>query len=312
VVQLLAVLCLLLDGLLRWRERLRDIGSKFENVHGLLQSLRRTSLVFIENDALKVLSPIRHFMIDHYPAAEDLVKGLEAYFWNLVAIYAIFEPGDGFMEAKQILEPDMGNMCNLVQNNVQSQMATETIEIALKISWFSIWTHPSADILELVMPETAESKVGSPSLHAQCSHSLGEILYMQSNYEEAADVLNLWKLAISLVQLNAHTDWAILFACSPTMRMQTFSKTPKTCLPNLVISLVQLNAHVAWVIFFTFSPAMRPSENQHEGDIAKSRDMVAPPGDLRSIEGDHEIHLFSPTDFKNQLDSLTQATTFPL
>ena len=63
-------------------------------------------------------------------------------------------------------------------------------------------------------------------------------------------------------------------------------------------------------VFFQLS--LRPSENRHEGDIAKSRDMVAPPGGLRRIEGDCEIHLFSPTDFKNQLDSLTQATAFPL
>jgi hypothetical protein len=35
-------------------------------------------------------------------------------------------------------------------------------------------------------------------------------------------------------------------------------------------------------------------------------------GRYSQIEGDREIHLFSPTDFKNKLDSLTQATTFPL
>ena len=33
---------------------------------------------------------------------------------------------------------------------------------------------------------------------------------------------------------------------------------------------------------------------------------------LRHIEGDCKIHLFSPTDFKNQLDSLSQAMTFLL
>jgi hypothetical protein len=73
-VQLLAVLCLLPDGLLHWEERLLDIGSKFENVHGLLQSLRKTSLVFISNDALKVLSLIRHFVTDCHPAAEGHIE----------------------------------------------------------------------------------------------------------------------------------------------------------------------------------------------------------------------------------------------
>jgi len=189
-VQLLTILCLLPDGLLRWEERLLDIGSKFENVHGLLQLLHKTSLVFISNDVLKVLSPIRHFVTDRHPAAEGHVKVLEAYFWNLVATYATRQPGDdGFIKAMQILEPEMGNLRSLVQNNIQHQPTTETIVIALQISRFSIWTHPSVEILDLVVSLAVDLKVGSPSLQAQCSRCLGDILRMQSNYEEAANVL---------------------------------------------------------------------------------------------------------------------------
>jgi tetratricopeptide (TPR) repeat protein len=188
-VQLLATLCLLPDGLLHWEERLLDIGSRFENVHGLLQSLRRTSLVFISNDVLKVLSPIRHFVTVHHPAAEGHVKVLEAYFWNLVATYATCRPGHGFIKATQILEPEMGNLCSLVQNNIQHQPTTETIEIALQISLFSIWTHPLVEILNPIVSMAADLKVGTPSLQAKCSQCLGDILRIQCNIEEAADVL---------------------------------------------------------------------------------------------------------------------------
>jgi tetratricopeptide (TPR) repeat protein len=180
------VLCILPHGLLHWEERLEEIGSTFDNVHGLVQSLRRTSLVFISNGALKVLSPIRHFVTDHHPAIEDNVKALEAYFWNLVMTHATQEPGnDGFIKAKKRLEPDMGNLHSLIQNNIHCQQTTKAIEVALKMSWFSIWTHPSSDTLKLVISEAAESL----PLHAQCSQCLGNILCMQSNYEEAADVL---------------------------------------------------------------------------------------------------------------------------
>ena len=133
-VQLLAILSLLPDGLLCWEERLGAIGSKFENVHRLLQSLRKTLLVFISNNILKVLSPIRHFVTEYHPAAEAHVKALEAYFWNLVVTYATRWPGDSMIEAKRVLEPEMGNLHSLVQNNVQRQPTTETIEIALQIS----------------------------------------------------------------------------------------------------------------------------------------------------------------------------------
>ncbi|KIM71373.1 hypothetical protein PILCRDRAFT_17131 [Piloderma croceum F 1598] len=188
-VQLLAVLCLLPDGLLYWEERLLDIGSKFENVHRLLQSLRRTSLVFISNDILKVLSPIRHFVTDYHPAAESHMKVLEAYFWNLVATYATRWPGDGFIKATHILEQEVGNLCSLVQNNIQCQPTTETIEIALQISQFLIWTHPSVEILDPVVSVAVDLKVGTPSLQAQCLQCLGDILHMQDNYKEAADIL---------------------------------------------------------------------------------------------------------------------------
>src|SRR6202011_6224045 len=100
---------------------------KFENVRGLLQSLRRTSLVFISNDVLKVLSPIQNFVTDHHPAAESHVKVLEADFWNLVASHATPEAGDGLIRAMGILEPEMGNLRSLIQNNIQRQPTTETI-----------------------------------------------------------------------------------------------------------------------------------------------------------------------------------------
>jgi tetratricopeptide (TPR) repeat protein len=106
-----------------------------------------------------------------------------------VVTYAACEPGDGLVEAQRVLEPDMGNLRNLVQNNIQCQPTAETVEIALQISRFSLWTHPSVDILNLVVSIAADSKVGSPSLPAQCSQCLGDILLMQDNYEEAANVL---------------------------------------------------------------------------------------------------------------------------
>ena len=187
-VQLLAILCLLPDGLLRWEELLLDVGSTFENVHGLLQSLRRTSLVVISHDVLKVLSLIRHFMTDLHPAAEAHVKALETYFWNLVATYATCQPGDGLILATRALEQEM-NLRSLVQNSIQRQPTTEAIEIALKISRFLIWSHPSVDILNLVVSVAADSNVTSPSQQARCSQSLGNILYMQDNYKEAMDVL---------------------------------------------------------------------------------------------------------------------------
>ena len=97
-------------------------------------------MVFISDDLPKAPPLIWHFVIDHHPTAEDYVNALEAYFWKLVVTYATCKPSDGLIEAKQDLELDMGNLRNLVQNNIQHQSTAETIEIALQISRFSLWT----------------------------------------------------------------------------------------------------------------------------------------------------------------------------
>jgi tetratricopeptide (TPR) repeat protein len=186
-IRLLSILCLLPDGLHRWQEQLplTAIKTKFENVHQLLQSLRRTSLVFFARRTLKVLSPIRHFVNSSLPASENDVKSLEAYFWDQANKFAAIEPGEGFIQAKEILEPEMGNLRSLLHNAVQKHPSVEVIQVTANISQFLSRTHPSTDLLDLVKHLVVD--IAPPILTAQFHQCMGENLYKLSHFGEATE-----------------------------------------------------------------------------------------------------------------------------
>jgi hypothetical protein len=116
-LQLLSVLCQLPDGLHRWEERLPIIVSTgLQNIRRVVYLLRKTALILISGSILKVLSPIRLFINHHHDPDPNHIRMLEDYFWNLVRTHAMVPIDPDFPRAKEILEPDMGNICSLVKS----------------------------------------------------------------------------------------------------------------------------------------------------------------------------------------------------
>jgi hypothetical protein len=186
-IRLLSILCLLPDGLHRWDEQRTAINTKYENLHWLLQSLRRTSLIFFAGNTLKVLSPIRHIVNSHHPASEDDMKSLEEYFWDQAAKLTTLEPGKKFVEARKILEPEMGNPRSLLHNAAQKRPSVQVIDMAVKISQFLRWSHPSTAILDIILHLVLET--APLGLTAEFYHMMGDNLYGLSQYGEVTDVL---------------------------------------------------------------------------------------------------------------------------
>jgi hypothetical protein len=89
---------------------------------------------------------------------------LEIYFWDLIDKYATEPLGVGFTHAKEILEPEIRNICSLVKNAVQSHPSTQIVKIAVDVSQFLLYTVPSTEVLDdvtlLVM------QIGTPTLQA--------------------------------------------------------------------------------------------------------------------------------------------------
>jgi tetratricopeptide (TPR) repeat protein len=186
-VQLLSVLCHLPDGLGQWEERLPHIAAGFQNFRHIVHLLQKTALLFIAGGRLKVLSPIRHFIRCHHPAEHNHMMHLQKYFWDLVHTYGTVPHGPGFIQARDILEPDIGNIHSLIIDAVQNHPSICVLDTVLEISGFLYRTHPSTEILLEVIPFV--QKIGSPMKEAQVFQCLGETLRIQNRYADASDTL---------------------------------------------------------------------------------------------------------------------------
>ncbi|KZP29403.1 TPR-like protein [Athelia psychrophila] len=182
-IQLLGMLCLLPDGLLRWQERLEVIEKTFGTATSDLLLLRKFALIYTAGDKLGVLSPIRHFVLQHYPPDSQHVQCMYDIIWELVHTYAMVGFGPEFSGAVDALSPEMGNIGNLIDHAVANDPGETIVDIAIEASWHLYRTHPSHQLLKKVSTLV-------PSLHAKTQARYwrvsGILLYKQSNYVEAA------------------------------------------------------------------------------------------------------------------------------
>ena len=185
-VQLLGILCQLPDGLRQWEEHLPLIWKGRQSVHDLVHVLHKTALIFIAGSGLKVLSPIRHFINRHHQADIDHVTNLENEFWTLVDTYAATPLGPGFLHARNIIEPEIGNIRSLIKHVVETHPSAHIVEIVLKVSQFLMNTVPSTELLNIMV---TMKRVGSLMQQARVLQLAGELLYLQAKDTEASESL---------------------------------------------------------------------------------------------------------------------------
>ena len=186
-LHLLGILSLLPDGLSSWTERISQIGLGFTRVHHLARVLLQTSLCFQQGETLKVLSPIRHYILLHNPAATRHVDDLERYYWNLIHDHSKTEFGPGFPEARKILDPELGNIRSLIKNAIQDHPSSGAVEMTIDLSWYFANTIPSIELLMEIREQT--KNLGDSSIEARRLQVLGENLFMQSRYVDSSECL---------------------------------------------------------------------------------------------------------------------------
>jgi hypothetical protein len=141
--------------------------------------LHKTALLFIAGSGLKVLSPIRHFINRHHQADVDHIKRLESEFWTLVDSHAATPFGPGFLHARDVIEPEMGNIRSLIKHAVETHPSAHLVEIVLKVSRFLLNTVPSTELLDCIM--VMVKQIGSPMQQARVLQLGSEILACSQN-----------------------------------------------------------------------------------------------------------------------------------
>ena len=186
-LHLLGILSLLPDGLSSWTERISQIGTGFTRVHHLARVLLQTSLCFQQGETLKVLSPIRHHILLHNPAATRHVGDLERYYWNLIHDHSKTEFGPGFLETRKILDPEKGNIRNLIKNAIRNHPSLGVVEATIDLSWYFANTIPSIELLMEIGEQT--KSLGDTSIEVRRLDVLGENLFMQNRYVDSSERL---------------------------------------------------------------------------------------------------------------------------
>ena len=184
-LHLLGILSLLPDGLSSWTDRISQIGPGLTRVHHLARVLLQTSLCFQQGETLKVLSPIRHYILLHNPAATRHVDDLERYYWNLIRDHSNTKIGPGFPEARKILDSELGNIRSLVKNAIQHHPSLGVVEVTIDLSWYFANTIPSTELLMEIGEQT--KYLGDTSIEARRLEVLGENLYFQSRHVDSSE-----------------------------------------------------------------------------------------------------------------------------
>ncbi|KZP17395.1 TPR-like protein [Athelia psychrophila] len=184
-IQLLGMLCLLPDGLLRWQERLEIIESIFETATSDLLLLRKLALVYTAEAKLGVLSPIRHFVLKHHPPDARHAQCIYNIIWELVRTYGMVDFGPEFSGAVHALSPEMGNIGNLIDHAAAYDPGETIVDIAIQISWYIYHTHPSPHMLQKVHDL---APLMCAEMQAQYCHVSGAMMYLQHHYAEASSM----------------------------------------------------------------------------------------------------------------------------
>ncbi|KZP19991.1 hypothetical protein FIBSPDRAFT_932583 [Athelia psychrophila] len=182
-IQLLGMLCLLPDRLLRWQDKLEVIEKTFETAPSSLFLLRKFALVYTTGAKLGTLSPIRHFILQHYPPDSQRAQCISNIIWELVCTHAMVEFGPKFHGAVEALSPEMGNIDNLIDHAIACDPREIIVDISIKMSWHLSRTYPSSHLLKKVSDLVPSVPI---QMQAQYIGVSGATLYNQHEYVEAA------------------------------------------------------------------------------------------------------------------------------
>jgi len=194
--ELLGLISHLPDGVFEWESKLGQMLPSFENLEQLVGVLLRTALAYVDNaGTLKVLSPIRHYMLKYHSPRESILKEIEQYYIGLVN--RSYNAQDKNTVENMVVEE--GNVMSVIKGALKHHPNDDVANAAYNMTCFmsSGKTMPSVDLLVEVMPKLEQLGLGE--LEAFCLQQMGEIFLMQNKYPEAVANLEMAKEHFTMI-----------------------------------------------------------------------------------------------------------------
>jgi tetratricopeptide (TPR) repeat protein len=154
-IQLLMLICHLPHGIKGGAEQLVEMNLGFKNIDRALAAILSAALAEQSADQeIRVLSPIRQYMLSYHNLSEHYISALYQYYICLASKYAKKKIGDdGFHDAMRILLPEMENIVYLFIQDLQLEERSRpgVALAAFNISRFQLQTIPSGEILDIML-----------------------------------------------------------------------------------------------------------------------------------------------------------------
>jgi len=180
--QLLTLISHLPDGVLKWEERLENLTA-LKNIPWIVGTLTRVALAYIDmSGTLKVLSPVRQYMLNKEKVEFDYIAILEKWYISFIIQYSKTPLGPTFTDAAQNVMAEIGNITSVLKYALCTHPSQDIVYAALHISEFLCRVQPSDEILQEVFPVL--EKLYMKGYKPYCTWLLGHILYRQFKYNK--------------------------------------------------------------------------------------------------------------------------------
>jgi tetratricopeptide (TPR) repeat protein len=181
--RLLRILALLPQG----SKDLKEIAPGIPNVHSAAAVLEQVGLAHVDGiGSLRVLAPVRRFIVQNYPPDADSWQPVQRHFEALATMSSKIERG---MEGQAIvdrLSSQTSNMQAVFERSLDTDGADYRRVIRAAINLTDLFKYTGLGSLTTVIKSSAKAEaIGDKALLADCIRSEAEIHYSRSSQELA-------------------------------------------------------------------------------------------------------------------------------
>ncbi|KAL4249250.1 hypothetical protein ABKN59_007233 [Abortiporus biennis] len=190
-LDLLKIISMLPNGVNR-----ADLDSIAGDVKGLSRAiyiLQEVSLIDQDHgDRLKVLSPIRAYVMSKLPPSQEASSQVYLFFWRLAEQYSehVSETGDLSMIDPGTLHAELGNLNYLLTTALkEDEITKEIIQAAHDFTTLLYWTIPSNELLQILLDR--DSWPCDLLLKAKCHQLYSDIATRAGNFAQASQSISI-------------------------------------------------------------------------------------------------------------------------
>ena len=176
-LQLLSVCAILPDGLRS--EVFEKLKPMFKNIRRARYTLCDYALANLGTDGvLKVLSPIRHLVLERYPAQADHYQALCSVYFDIAAGLPTMD--ETYKDRAAAAAPEMGNLSSLLLSLV-AKPSEQVVTAVVNFTRFRVWQQPTITLALALLPYLGQHLLWK----AKCLNVIGRSQQGLSQYRSA-------------------------------------------------------------------------------------------------------------------------------